>query len=249
MRKQPYTVGSYIHVIKRGSRGLSIVRDNNDRWRFLLMLRHFNDSFNSLNWFRDIVDAKISNSMIRPDYWPKQNKIVKILGFCLVENHFHLLLQEIVDGGVAKFMQRLGIGMANHFNQKYNEKGCLFQGAYRSRTVDGDNYLRYVSAYIMVKNSLELYPKGGLVAAAENFDEAFQWASSYPFCSLGDYVGDRNSLIVDRDILGEIFTPSEFKFFSKDFIEGFLQQQKGVNNENKKLKHFMDGIMPSVIFE
>lgn len=62
MRKEEFTVGSYVHVVKRGTRGLPIVRDDIDRFRFLLMLTHFNDEFASLNWYRDLKDAGLHNS-------------------------------------------------------------------------------------------------------------------------------------------------------------------------------------------
>lgn len=221
MRKEPFTVGSYAHVIKRGARGANIVRDEIDRWRFILMLRHFNDNYISENWFRDLMDENIANTLKRPTAWPKQKKIVNILCHTLLDNHFHLLLQEIQEGGISKFMQKLGMGMTRGFNQKYKEQGSIFQGAYKSKTVEDDAYLRYVSVYIQVKNSFELYPDG-IKEACANFDKAYDWVANYPYCSLGNYAGLRESLLVDKDILGEIFTSAEYKVFSRDFITGYL---------------------------
>lgn len=223
MRKEPFTVGSYVHVIKRGSRGANIVIDDADRWRFILMLRHFNDEYVSENWFRELMDEKIANTLNRPSVWTKQKKIVNILCYTLLDNHFHLLLQEIEEGGIAKFMQKLGIGMTNSFNQKYKERGSLFQGAYRSRTVEDDVYLRYVSAYIQVKNSFELY-QGGIKEASVNFDKAYNWVANHPYCSLGYYAGTRKSPLIDTSLLNEIFTPSEYKSFSRDFIDGYMSK-------------------------
>ena len=134
MRKEPYGVGSFIHVIKRGTRGLPIVRDKKDRERFLYILAHSNDVFEPENWFRDIsVEGR--PSFERPVSWPEQQKIVRIHAFCLLTNHFHLLLEEITEGGTAKFMQRVGTTMTKHFNEKYREKGSMFQGSYKSRTI------------------------------------------------------------------------------------------------------------------
>ena len=115
MRKEDFTVGSYVHVVKRGTRGLPIVRDDADRFRFLLMLTHFNDHFASLNWYRDLVEENLHNYLSRPSHWPVQERLVNIIVFCLVENHFHLILEELIEGGIARFMQRLGTGMAKKF--------------------------------------------------------------------------------------------------------------------------------------
>lgn len=218
MRKEPYDVGSYVHVVNRGTRGLPLVRDEQDRRRFALMLRHFNDHYCPDNWFKDIYEMK-PDYFGRPRSWPPQNKLVEIICFCLVENHFHLLLKEITDDGITKFMKRLGVGMTCHFNEKYQEKGSLFQGSYRARTVDSDDYLNTVSAYIQVKNSFEIFPRG-YKSAVNNFDEAYDWAKKYFYCSLGEFVGTREERITNPELLGEIFNPDEYKEFCRDFIEG-----------------------------
>ncbi len=165
------------------------------------------------------MEEKIANTLKRPAVWPTQKKVVKILCFCLLDNHFHLLLKETREDGIALFMQKLGTGMAMHFNTKYKEKGSLFQGSYRARTIQDDNYLQYVSAYIQVKNAFEIF-KGGIENATKQFEKAYAWASKYPYTSLGDYAGTRESPVIDKDILGEIFTPAEYKVFSKDMILG-----------------------------
>ncbi len=229
MRKEPYTVGSYVHVIKRGSRGLPIVKDENDRRRFLLMLRHFNDEFYPDNWFKDLLDAKLTHSFERPTVWPSQKRIVEIICYCLVENHFHFLLREIVEGGIARFMKRLGVGMAKYFNEKYKEKGSLFQGAYRSKTISDDTYFHYVSAYIQVKNCLELHPSGYHLAC-RNFENSFLWAEKYPYSSLGEFTGVETKNIITRGLLSETFTPTEYKEFCRDFISSRLDMSD-IRNE------------------
>lgn len=218
MRVEPYGIDSYLHVIKRGAHAMPIVLDEMDKWRFILLLRHINDENFSEYWFRDLMNAKLANTLIRPKSWPKQKKIVEILCFCLMDNHFHLLLREIIDGGVSMFMQKLGTSMSMHYNEKYEEKGTIFQGAYKAKVVDNDNYLRYLSAYIQVKNTFELYP-GGAEKAAREFDKSYNWACKFIYSSLGEYNGDRNSGIIDKGLLGEIFSkPQDYKKFARDFI-------------------------------
>ncbi|MFH1178496.1 MAG: transposase [bacterium] len=219
MRKEEFAVGSYIHVVKRGTRGLPIVRDDTDRFRFLLMLAHFNDAFAPQNWYRDLEDADLHNLFSRPEFWPKQERLVNIIAFCLVENHFHLILQELADGNITRFMHRLGTGMAMKFNERYGEKGTLFQGSYRVKTISDDSYFRYVSAYVQLKNALDMYP-GGQNGARNNFGNAYAWASAYPYSSLGDYTGSFDRPIVDKDFLSSLFSPKEYREFCKDFIYG-----------------------------
>lgn len=227
MRVEPFSIGSYIHAFKRGARGMPITNDQSDNWRFVRLLYYMNDEFLGENWNRSLSSSptattKKTGIFSRLPDWPKQKPLVEIAGYCLMPNHFHLILKEIKKDGMAKFMQKLGQSMSNHFNEKYKQKGSIFQGGYKGRTVEDDNYLRYLAVYVMVKNPFELYPKGSLEGATKDFDDAWNWAVDYPFCSLADYTGKRkNSTILEKGLLGEIFAkPSDFKNFARDCILG-----------------------------
>lgn len=227
MRKEPFGVGDYVHVIKRGVRGLPIVRDENDQWRFLKILRHLNDEYTAERWEEDIQAlsaGKHARIFERPLSWPDESPLVGIAAYTLLSNHFHLLLRELQEGGIARFMQKLGNSMTGHYNLKYQESGSLFQGAYRAKRVHDDDYFRYVAVYIMVKNTFELYP-GGLKRAASEFDRAFTWASSYSFSSLGDYadnsqVRPAKKILTDTLVAESFDSPKDFKAFAQDCILG-----------------------------
>ncbi len=208
-----------MHVYNRGNRKEPIVLDSKDRWRFLQMLRYFNDEYSPPNVFRTLRELWKSDFYKRLDWpvgWPEHRPLVKILVFALMENHFHLLLREIHKGGITMFMRKLGTGMTNYFNTKYEETGRLFQGAYKAKIVDEAKYLDYVSVYIQVKNPFELYP-GGLERALQEFNKGFEWAIRYPYCSLADYAAGRNSPIIDKDLfVGTSSDPNEYREFAKD---------------------------------
>lgn len=204
MRVEPHGVGSVMHIIKRGARGMDIVHDGHDRNRFISSLFYLNDSFSDENWVRAIEDVPF---MTRPDYWPERDPLVHLFAWILQNNHFHLLVQEIREGGAAKFMQRIGGSMTVAHNAKYDEIGSLFQGAYKSKTVDEDSYVRYLAFYIQVKNVLEQRP-GGLPRAIAEFDDAWEWALAFPYSSLGVYAlgnDSPTSVIVEKTFLSEMF--------------------------------------------
>ena len=229
MRKEPFTVGNYVHVYNRGNRKQQIVRQTSDRWHFLQALYYFNNEISVINPFKSLtkkVDARFSHKLIWPREWLPKKPLVKILAFSLMENHFHLLLKEIREDGIVLFMQKFGTGIAKYFNAKYREVGRLFQGRYKAKVVDKDEYLTYLSVYIQVKNPFELYPKG-IEGAVRNFDAAFEWAVKYPYCSLAGYAGRRSSPIISRDILAEMFeAPEKYKEFAKDCILSMNFKQK-----------------------
>jgi len=205
-----------VHVMKRGARGLPITSDIADCWRFTRLLYHMNDEYKCDPWERDTFGMGIFD---RPSSWPERSPLVKVLAWVLMPNHFHLVLKEIREGGVSKYMQKIGGSMTTHHNAKHEEKGSIFQGAFKSRTLDDDFYLKHVASYVMVKNVFELYP-GGYDRAVAEFDKAWKWAvEEYPFSSLADYATMRNSPILEKDIFGELFpSPATFKAHSKEMI-------------------------------
>lgn len=228
MRVEPFTIGNYVHVYNRGNRKARIVRSDKDKWRFMQALRFFNDSNSSLNILRKISRLKSDfnrqpQSVFElgwPRNWLDKKPLVKILCYCLLPNHFHLLLKEIRENGVSKFMQKLGTGYTNYSNLKYQEVGSVFQGGYKSRTITEDIYLQHLSVYIQIINVLELFP-GGLEKALQNINKALKFVEEYPFSSYQDFIGIRKSLIINKDILGEIFpTPKGYKSFVRDVIKG-----------------------------
>ena len=238
MRKELFTVDNYVHIYNRGNRKAEIVRTTADKWRFLQALRFFNDSHSSTNILRKIMETEVekipkSLSHLRcdrlnkvesvfemgwPPNWTEKDPLVKILCYSLLPNHYHLLLKEIREGGISKFMQKLGGGYTNYFNFKHQEVGRVFQGPYKAKLVDEEMYLKYLSVYIQVINVLELFPSG-LSAAFKDLKRAMKFVEEYPFSSYADYIGLRRSLIIDKDVLGEIFSkPEDYKNFVYDVI-------------------------------
>ncbi len=228
MRKEEISDDSIVHVINRGAKRMPIYKQKSDLWRLLFSL-FYSNNYSSDGWMRELKRANIKpQDFIWPDVLGERKPIVSILGFTLMTNHFHLILKAIEENGVGRFLHKFTMGHSKFLNTKYNETGALFQGTFQSKILDTDEYLRRVAVYVMVKNTFELYPKGGLRGSIEDFENAWEWAVRYPFSSLGDYAGIRNSPILDKDLLGEIFnSPKDFKEFSKDYILGRTIDEDG----------------------
>jgi len=222
MRVEPFTAEDFVHVYNRGNRQMPIVNNETDNWRFLKILRYFNSNYYPKNIFRTI-DPLIKSGDLKlfqwPKNWPEQNPLVKIIAYCLMPNHFHLLLKEIIKGRISKFMQRFGTAFTRYIDIKYDEVGRVFQGAYKGKTIKGEaENLHYLDVYIQVFNPMELYP-GGIEKALKEFDQAFEFVLNYPFSSLGESFGKRKMGIIDRDILGEVFPDLKiYKEFTHDAL-------------------------------
>jgi len=225
MRVEPFSEGSFVHVIKRGSRGMDIVLDKSDKWQFAKSLYILNDSYTDENWRRDTADLPM---FTRPADWPERNPLTDILAWTLMPNHFHILLHERKEGGISKFMQRLCGSMSMNFNTKYNSKGSIFQGSYKARVVDEDSYMRHLAFYIHIKNVLELYT-GGLERALSDFDNAWDWALKYPFSGLSTYIKRVNSPIInDVDGLMENIHSHINKQEAYEMLRAYIAKQDDV---------------------
>lgn len=223
MRKEVWSVDNIVHLTRRGGRGMPIVKNDSDRWRYLKILYYLNDIHTGLNTLRD-VELITSKNEIKPFEWPKswprREPLFSLCAFTLLDNHDHIIGLETKENGISKFMHKSGISMAKYNNFMYSESGSLFQGPFDSRVINSDKYLLWVAPYVMCKNTFEMHPKG-FKWAAENFDEAWKWATQYPFSSLGDYAEARNSPIVDTARLKKFLgNPRDFKNLCKDMVLG-----------------------------
>jgi REP element-mobilizing transposase RayT len=73
---------------------------------------------------------------------------VTLLVYCLMPDHFHLMLQQTDSGAVSRVMHRLGIAYVRYFNHKYRRVGTLYQGRYKARRIVGAKDMMDTSAYI-----------------------------------------------------------------------------------------------------
>lgn len=223
LRVEPFTTGDFLHIYNRGNRQMIVFRDVSDKWHFLKILRYFNDQKLSAHIFHKLsrqtgFDPAHPFKFEWSENWPKPKPLVKILSYCLKENHFHLLLKEIIQGGISLFMKKLGDGFTGFINSKYEEVGKVFQGSYKGKRGSDEKILQYFDVYIQVFNPFEEYP-GGIERALKEFDKAFEFALNNPFCSLGESFGKRNLGIIDRDILGDVFPGLKaYKEFAYDAL-------------------------------
>lgn len=225
-RKHPFVVGAIHHVYNRGVAKCKICLQETDSWRFLQGLCLFNDvkSTNTILWNLQRSRGKLTLGVLR-DYIVNPNnerdRLVRILAYCVMDNHYHLLLEEIREGGITKFMHKLGVGYAKYFNKKYDRVGSLFQDKFKNILVDDDLYLQYLLVYINVLNPAQFIEPRWKEEGIRNIEAVLQYAEDYQFSSHLDYLGKRNSIIIDKGLLGELLpTPTAYFDLVRAVLEG-----------------------------
>lgn len=100
---------------------------------------------------------------------------------CLMPNHYHLVLEELVDGGVTRFMHKLGTGYTMYFNKKYDRVGSLFQGTFKAVQVDTDEYLQNLLVYVNVVNPGELIEPNLKEKGVKDVEKIMPFAKLFPW--------------------------------------------------------------------
>lgn len=216
---------SIVHIYNRGAKKHNIFRKQSDPFRLLYSLYYFNTEHPTApSWVRDLTRVGGMHTFAWPAHWEPRSPLVSILAFTIMPNHFHLVMKELVDGGLSKFMHRVSMGYSKFINEKYDESGSLFEGAYKARRIDEDADLQNLLVYTMIKNPFELYP-GGLMRACQNFDLAYTHTLKFPLTSLAEFLGNTEPVILDHDLLRELgIDPSMFKESARESMLHRLEQ-------------------------
>jgi len=225
MRKIKFNIGDIYHIYNRGVEKRNIFNNDSDKWRFLQGMFLFNDKGSSLNVLYQIErenKGKMNFNLLRE--FIKKNKsnkdpLVKIMADCLMPNHFHFIIQEIRENGISQFMQKLGTGYAKYFNTKYNRVGSLFQGPFRAVKIENDEYLKYLLVYLNVINPGQLVEPNLKEVGIKDINEIINFAENYDWSTNKEYLGTRDSIIIDKGLLGKIFFNSEeYKKLAKECL-------------------------------
>lgn len=155
MRKVPLVTGEYYHVFNRGIDRRQIVQSNADVERLLLSISEFNTKNPIGSIFeRSHARTKIGVFGDLVSKGAPSEVLVDVVCYCLLPNHYHIVMRQTHDKGIQKFMHRLGLGYTMYFNEKYRRSGSLFQGTYKANHIDSHEYLLNVSAYVNLNNSV-----------------------------------------------------------------------------------------------
>ena len=165
MRKEPLVTGEYYHIYNRGVDKRDIFNDLKDLERFKESIKQFNqiEGIGSLELYHKSISVRASvRALGSHSTQLKSEPLVAMVAFCINPNHFHFILKQLVDGGIAKFMQKILGGYTCYFNQKNQRSGSLLQGTFKSKLIENDNYFKKIFAYVNQNYSIHNIPKNKL---------------------------------------------------------------------------------------
>jgi putative transposase len=171
-RKQNFAEGEFYHIYNRGVEKRLIFQDAEDYRHFLYLLHICNTQKSIL--LRDIGKK-----------FDRGGSVVEIGAYCLMPNHFHILVREKTEGGITLFTRKVFTAYSMYFNKKYLRSGKLFENVFKAILVDSDEYLKYLYSYIHL-NPAKIIDKDWRSRNSKN-RKAFEYIFSYPYSSIQEY--------------------------------------------------------------
>ncbi|OGY21086.1 MAG: hypothetical protein A3A65_03260 [Candidatus Chisholmbacteria bacterium RIFCSPLOWO2_01_FULL_49_14] len=207
-RVKVYVENGYYHAYNRGVEKRKIFKDDQDYKVFLYLLKYYlspkqKDLKHPLAEIPEV-------SIIRPRPLTNMGKEIELCAYCLMPNHFHLLMKQKTKLGMPKFLQKLSTTYAMYFNRRYKRVGYLFQGNYKAALILEDAHLLHLSRYIHLNPTKLTGPS----------------PVSYPYSSYSYYLGKKKAPWVKPHFILTYFDnsrnhPNLNKYLSyQEFVEG-----------------------------
>lgn len=235
-RREQFVTDEFYHIVMRALDDNLIFKDVNDYYRGIFSIYEFNNtkpvniSIRRRNRAIEKKREKMCDIGSRTDLInDERDKFVEILAFCFMPNHIHLLVRQIKDRGISKFMQKVGIGISKYLNKKYQRKGHVFQDAFKSVHIDNDKQLMTVFNYIHI-NPLSLREPGWKEKGIRDIEKSIKFIDDYKWSSYQDYIGIKNfPSVTEREFLKDLMDNADG---CKDAVKNWLEYKKEIINNN-----------------
>ena len=207
--KRDFKENSYYHIFNRGVEARSIFQDDQDFRAFLFYLYMYTTPLEEVKAEYPKLPMRLQSKNLSSE--------VKLLGYCLMPNHFHLLLQQKSKDAVAKLMKQSINGYTIYFNQRNKRIGALMQGRYKAALIDNNDLLAQIWRFI------HLNP---VIAGIVENPRDYEWSSYGFFC------GRKQPLECSTAVF-------ESRFASPEEVEKFHQDKKDYLEQMETIKELI----------
>lgn len=187
---------NFYHVLNRGVASQKVFNCEKDYYQFIDRMNYYRNN-NLPMGFAQLMNLPLS---IRRDLLNqlevKNDFLVDVIAFCLMPNHFHLLLKQKTNNGISKFLSNLSNSFTRYYNVKHKRTGTLVQGRFKAILVNSDEQLIHLLRYI----HLNPYSAGLVKTLSE--------LKKYPYSSLAEFISDRKGFC-NPDIVMDQFADKD----------------------------------------
>ncbi|MEK7563961.1 MAG: transposase [Patescibacteria group bacterium] len=187
-----FASGNILHIYNRGNNKEKIFFDNQDHTAFLFRLGlclGFTEEELNKEKLTSMPYSRIRiTGTVKGDF--------KLHAFCLMPNHFHLLIEQTKDVPISKLISKLCTSYSKYINKKYKRVGHVFQDKFKAVLIQNNPQLMWISAYMHmnpVKAKMTQHPR------------------EYPWSSYIDFINKRNLTILSKDLIMSTFDEKDFE--------------------------------------
>lgn len=170
----------YFHLYNCGVEKRTIFSDKSNYLRFMELINFYRYEQNiPFSQFKELGPAA-KELYLKMHPQSSDQELLKILSYCQMPNHFHLLIKITRKEGVPTFMAKLSNSYTRYFNNRYKRLGSLFQGTYKSKEMPSDRAVLEVSRYIHLNpvRSKKTNPQKTLKPENYPYSSYSHWISS-----------------------------------------------------------------------
>lgn len=224
-RREEFINGEVYHIVARRTEDNLLFEDVDDYYRGIFSIYEFNNVKPVIIRARRKVrlfenkDNKDPLSAIE-----NRDMLVEVLAFCLMPNHIHLLLKQLKEGGISKFMNKFGAGYPAYFKRKHNQqdKGYFFQGRFVSVAIKTNEQLKTVFVYIHTNPASFIEPRWK-ETGIQDPEKVINFLANYKWSSYLDYIGENNfPSVTQRDFLLKVMGGKQG---CQEFVEGWIKHK------------------------
>ncbi len=219
-RKEKLAVGEIYHIFSKSIADFKIFNSNGNVLRMKYMLKYYQvvDIPCRFSKFMELKNIQKQGFIEYFNFVSKEKeKIVKIIAYCIMPTHIHLILKQLKENGISNFMGNILNSYSRYFNTKYKRKGPLWEGRFKNISVKTDEQLLHLTRYI------HLNP-----VTARLIDKPENWQAS----SYNEYLENSsiNERICEYDKILQIDRVSY-----KSFVKDRISYQRELNKIKKML--------------
>jgi putative transposase len=231
-RKIEFVNGEIYHVVIKRIADRLLFDDISDYFRGIFSIYEFNNinPVKILDRRREIRvakerimrnsrDSRDPVSIILPDV---REPLIEVLFFCLMPNHIHLVVKQLIDRGITKFMNKFGAGYAGYFKRRHEikEKGYFFQNRFTVVRIKTNKQLKTVFVYVHT-NPISLIEPKWKEKGIKNPQKVIKFLENYKWSSYQDYIGKKNfPSVTKRDLVLKIMGGEEG---CKKFVDEWIK--------------------------
>ena len=219
-REIPLITNEVYHILNRGIAFQPSFQNKKDYTRAIEALFYYQNKKPPLRYSKFLLLANSKRTQILEKLTQEKQFLVEIISYCLMPNHFHLLLKQLTENGISKFISNFTNSYTRYFNTKHKRTGPLFQGKFKAIRVEINEQLFHLSRYI------HLNPYSSYVV------KTLKDLENYSYSSLPEFLGKTQTNFCSKEIILD-------NFKNKSSYQKFVFDQANYQRKLEEIKHLL----------